>query len=280
MITRTIAWTAGITAVMAGSAFGQVWGSGSGGREGSQARAASPVIQDESYPVIALLSRRVEVVDWEDITFEEILDWMRDQGNRQVNVVPRWSSLNTVGVDQESTIARLVLRNSTVAEIMAEVLNELGAASGANITFQGERNTIRIATQVDFDNYRVLRVYDVTDVLFRVPDFSESAPQVDLARQSNAGGGGGGGGQPIFANAGGQNQQELSEEGDQDPEQILQDMIDTIRAVVDPLNWDQGQGTAPGGGPNRIRGYGRRSLLVYAPISVHEQINGFFAIDR
>jgi len=114
----------------------------------------------------------------------------------------------------------------------------------------------------------------VTDILFRIPDFSESAPQIDLQQASqSSGGGGGGSGQGVFANAGGgQSDEELSEEGDdEDPEQILEDLAQLIRDTIAPLSWETD------GGVNRIRGYGKRSLVVLAPISVHEQIAGWFS---
>ncbi|MHC5109154.1 MAG: hypothetical protein ACYTHJ_04670 [Planctomycetota bacterium] len=275
MNNRKLLGAAFFSLTLASTSFAQNWGSGSGGVEADGRPSSKVVMRDASFPVVQLLAKEVKQVDWEDITFDEVLNWLRDEGDSKINVVPRWSSLNQVGIDEDKTLSKLTLFDTTVAEVLTEVLDELGSGSGANVTYQGERNTIRISTAADFDSKLILRVYDVTDILFRVPDFSESAPQVDLSRQTNTGGGGGGGGQPIFANAGGQSQDELSEEGDQDPEQILDNLVDLIRDTVDPLNWND---TA--GGPHRVRGYGRRSLVIYAPISIHEQIVGYFSRIR
>ena len=71
---------------------------------------------------IALLRKRVDKVDWEEMPFEEVLDWLREEGDNRVNVLPRWLALNNDGVDEESLVT-LRLTNSMVAEVLNDRLS-------------------------------------------------------------------------------------------------------------------------------------------------------------
>ncbi len=269
-----------VTLLCSSAVFAQTWGSGSSGSDvlGSAPRQLTGA--EATAPVIHLLAKRVEGIDWDELTFDEVLSWLRDESDRKVNIIPRWAALAIEGIDEDKTVS-LKLDNTTVGEVLTETLDQVDP-NGA-VTFRGERNTLRISTIQDFDRKLELRVYAVTDILFRIPDFSESAPQIDLQQASQSGGGGGGGGgQGVFSTAGGGGaQEELSEEGDDDdPEQILEDLAQLIRDTIEPLGWETGGQGGGGGGANRIRGYGKRSLVVLAPISVHEQIGGWFSRNQ
>lgn len=271
MRNRSFVSAIAVTLLCTSAGFAQTWGSASTGAEtlGGTPRQFAGV--EPTTPVIRLLAKRVEGIDWDELTFDEVLSWLRDESDRKVNIIPRWAALAIEGIDQDKTVT-LKLDNTTVGEVLSETLDQIDP--NGTVTFRGERNTLRISTVPDFDRKLELRVYAVTDILFRIPDFSESAPQIDLQRASQRrGGGGGGSGQGVFSGgSSGGNQEELSEEGDdEDPEQILEDLAQLIRDTIEPLSWE------PDGGANRIRGYGKRSLVVLAPISVHEQIAGWFS---
>ena len=269
----------GVLALVVGSSsasFGQTPGSRSLGadefRSFTTMRAPSAALSMSR--VELLLRKRVAGIDWEERSFEEVLDWLREADGK-VNIIPKWNALAIVAVDRDQLVT-LKLNNTTVGEVLTEVLDQL--TETGEVTYHGERSSLRISTKDDFGRKLELRIYDVTDVLFRIPDFSESAPQVDLARQSSSGGGGGGSSsQPIFANSGGQNTEELSEEGDDDsPEQVLEDLVELILETIEPDSWF----TDGGGGRGRIRGFNKRSLVILNTVEVHEMIAGFFARHR
>ncbi len=48
-----------------------------------------------------LLRKRVDSIDWKDKTFEEVLDWLRDQGDNRVNIVPK---IGPLGAQSEQYI--------------------------------------------------------------------------------------------------------------------------------------------------------------------------------
>ena len=234
-------------------------------------RAGVTMGRASASPVETLLQKRVESIDWDEITFEEVLEWLRDEGEEKVNVIPRWTALNLEDVDADKLVT-LKLGSTTVAEILTETLDQLSETG--EVTFRGQDNTLRISTKTDLNRKLELRVYDVTDILFLLPDFAESAPQIDLSQQTGGGrGGGGGSSQPVFRNAGGQSQEELSQRGEQDPQKMLDDLATLIQETIAPDTWADF-------GPGVIKGFNKRALVVVNTVEVHEMIAGFFALNR
>jgi hypothetical protein len=234
--------------------------------------AATSVLGGGRDPAITMLKKRVETVDWQDTPFEEVITWLKDEGGSAVNIVPRWAPLGVEGIDRD-TLVTLQLNNSTIGEVLAELLETL--SEDGEVRFRAWGNTLRISTRADFERKRFLRVYDATDIMLRIPDFGRGAPVIDL---QNAGGQGGGGGQSVFSgSSGGQEEQTGGEQAEQDLQERLERMATLIRDVIGPNTWSQaGSAGGTGGGQNVIRVF-NRSLVVYAPIEIHEQIGGMFA---
>lgn len=224
---------------------------------------------------IALLTKRVEGVNWEDTPFEEVIDWLKAEGGGRVNIVPRWSQLSVESVDRDSLVT-LELGSTTISEVLAEALDQLDEGGGA-ITYHAEGNTLRISTKADFDRKLFVRVYDVTDLLFQIPDFAEEAPQIDLQNTSSGGGGGGAGqaAQSVFQGGGGAGGG--SNFGGQQAEQERADrlaMLPTlITTIIAPQSWTVNNPAALGA---IIPHDETQSLVVLATMEVHEQIGGRF----
>ena len=234
--------------------------------------AATSTLGAARDPALAMLRKRVETVDWEDTPFEEVITWLKDEGGSAVNIVPRWAPLGVEGIDRD-TLITLQLNNSTIGEVLAELLETL--SEDGEIRFRAWGNMLRISTRGDFERKRYLRVYDATDIMLRIPDFGRGAPVIDL---QNAGGQGGGSGQSVFSgSSGGQEEQTGGEQAEQDLQERLERMATLIRDVIGPNTWSQaGSAGGTGGGQNVIRVF-NRSLIVHAPIEIHEQIGGMFA---
>jgi len=227
-------------------------------------------------PALAMLRKRVETVDWQDTPFEEVITWLKDEGGSAVNIVPRWAPLGVEGIDRD-TLITLQLNNSTIGEVLAELLETL--SEDGEIRFRAWGNTLRISTRGDFERKRFLRVYDATDIMLRTPDFGRGAPVIDL--QSAGGQSGGGSGRSVFSgSSGGQEEKTGGQQAEQDLQERLERMAVLIRDVIGPGTWSQaGSAGGTGGGQNVIRVF-NRSLIVYAPIEIHEQIGGPFAYGK
>ncbi len=218
----------------------------------------------------ALLLKRVDKVDWREATFEGVIDWLNDHGEGKVNIIPRWGPLGVEGVGPE-TLVTLRLNGTTVGEVLNEVRDQLSETG--ELAYRGVGNTLRISTREDFGRKMELRIYDVTDILFQVPNMGRDAPIIDLqqASQSGASGGGGGGGQGVFGGGSSGTQQQTS---GQQAKRILDEQLDDLRELIEeiiaPETWEAG------GGRGRIRAY-NSSLIIYNTIEVHEMIAGSFS---
>jgi hypothetical protein len=242
-------------------------------RAGSSAQAASaPSPRLEAHAARALLSKRIENVDWVDAPFEDVIEWLKTEGEGRVNVVPRWGQLNVESVDTDTPLT-LQLNNTTVANVLTEALESI--SPDGELAFHAVGNNLRISTKADFDRKMYVRVYNVTDILFMIEDHGETAPVIDL-QQTRSGAGGGGGGQSVFAGGSGGNQQgRAGEQAEQEFQDRLDDLSEKLQQIIAPESWDTGQV----GGRGKIVTI-NRALVVYNTIEVHEQIAGFFAFGE
>lgn len=216
-----------------------------------------------------LLLKRVEEVDWPEITFEDIIQWLRQQGEDEVNVIPSYTKLQVKGVEPDSLVT-LKMRDVMIADVLNEVLDQLSDDDVLRI--RAYKNTIKITTRGDVERKLVTMVYRIEDLLFRIPDMGRSAPTVDLDAASRQGGqgGGGGGGQSIFGGAGGGSSSEDLEEEENEIEERADELITMIRTHIEPTSWIEG------GGPGAIGRFGEKTLVVTNTIEVHEKLAGFF----
>jgi len=223
---------------------------------------------------IALLDKRVQNVAWVDKPLEEVIDWFRDQSGGQVDVIMRWTALSVESVDRDSLVS-LNLRNAKVSEVLQEVLDHL--SEDGSLAFHAWRDRLKISTQSDFDRRLYLRVYDATDILFRVPDMGQDSPEIDLQQTTGGGGGGGGGGgQSVFSGGGGGGggSTQGGEQAEQEFRERLQELATLIQDTISPATWAAGQA----GGRGTVRVF-NRSLVVLNTIEVHETIAGNFVFD-
>lgn len=232
-----------------------------------------------------LLQRSVDKVEWTDATFEEVVDWLRDQSDDRVNIIIRWTQLNAEGVDAEKPVT-LSLRDTTVGVVLQEVVDQL--SEDGQVRFRAVGDTLRISSKADFERKMETRVYNVSDLVIVPPDFGRSAPTIDLEQAARQGGsqGGGGGGQSVFGGGSSGGSEDLEEEEDE-IEERLQELRDAIRNSIARDTWGadtggQGQSTfqATGSGNGRIEIFNNRSFIITNTIEVHEEIAGYFSYDR
>lgn len=227
-----------------------------------------------------LLRQRVASVDWKDATFEEVLDWFRDQGEGRVNVVPKWGPLQIESITRENTI-NLQLNNTSVADVLNEVLEQL--SEDGQLQYRGIGNKLTISTKQDFERKMYVRVYDATDMLFIVENFGQDAPRIDLQNAGRSGGGGGGGGQSVFQGSSASTSRgQTTDQLEQENQERLTKLRQLIEQTIAPETWDLTGSPNPGtggGGRGRIRVL-NNSLIVLNTIEVHEMIAGAFVFGK
>jgi len=262
-------------------ALGQTVATSIGDRSLSLRAGAGGGSSIASHSARQLLRKRVASLDWVDKTFEEVLAWLRDQGEDDVNIVAKWVAMGVEAVDQESLVS-LRIKNVTVREVLDAVLEQI--SEEGQITYHGWENVLTISTREDFARKLETRVYLITDLIFQAPDMGRSFPAVDLDAASRSGGGGGGGGsggQSIFGGQGGGSGSEDLEEEEAEVKERVDNLVDLILSHVAPPSWNRAPGGQPGSGagPGSIGQYNNRALVVTNTAEVHEQIAGFFAFE-
>lgn len=227
----------------------------------------------ESTVLLSVLNQHVDEVDFQDMPFEEVVDWLAKQG--AINVVPHWKAMEIEGINRDTGVT-VRLRDTSVREVLAAAMEWLreGDLTRSSVTFQGTGNTLRISTKNDFnheENFQV-KVYDVTDILVRIPDF-RGAPDIDI-QSAQQGGGQGGGSVQLFA-GGGQGGDDEGENTNNEF-QATNPALDALRAVIEDTiastTWDTF------GGKGKIRVYNKQ-LVISNSVEVHEKIGGRFVHD-
>lgn len=162
------------------------------------------------------------------------------------NIIVKWNQLEVLGVEKDTEIS-LKVHDVKWKTLINLVLEQAGG--DAELAWEiDDDGIIIISTKEDLSRNTKTHVYDVNDLVVRVPTFI--GPRIDITQAGGQGQGGqvgGIGGGRFIGNggggaAGGGNGGNLFEEGDEeeDPEaeaDVLAQLMDLIRATIDPDSW-------------------------------------------
>ena len=243
---------------------------------GSARRAGRVRSAPRMHPIRALLLKRVDGVSWDEAPLSDVFDWLGAQSTEhgKVNIVVRWRALEGESIDRDAVVT-LQMDDTTVKDVLDEVLDQL--SDDEPLTYLGQGNMLRISTKTDFDRKLYVRTYDISDILIRVRNFRGS-PQIDLQQQQQSSGGGGGGAggqaqvQSIFSGQGGGGGDDDDDEDEDDGERA-DEVMEWIRAVVEPESWQENAGL----GTMKVI---NNQLTVRNTLTVHELLGGPFHLDE
>jgi hypothetical protein len=216
------------------------------------------------------LSTRLPELNFQGVTLNDALDFMRDVSG--ANITVNWKALEASGMTRDAQV-NLHLTGITLRKALDMLLTE--ASGGDTITYVVDQGVIEITTRDLADHMMTTRVYPVEDLLMIVPDFTD-APQFSLdASQNQGNSGGGGGGAAGGVTQGGSTNQIFTGNGtngtNTEPVKTkaerAQELVDLIEAVISPDVWKEQ------GGPATIRYY-NGMLVVTAPRAIQEAIGG------
>lgn len=210
------------------------------------------------------LNRRVNI-DWDELAFEDVVDWLRDQTG--LNVIVRWPAIRGEGVQEDSPVS-LRLTDVPIWQVLNETVRQI--ADFGRIRYQGSNGTLIISTRSDFDRDLFLRVANVADLIIPIPDFGSSAPHVDIA-QVQAGSAGGSGATAVLVSPGDGGDEGGGGEAAKRMEIEQLDQLITVILATAASEFTDDERSA-------IVGFGRM-LIIRAPIEVHEAIDGTFVRD-
>lgn len=209
----------------------------------------------------------------QETPFNEILEWFSDREETgapvEMNIVPKLLVMEEAGVDTEFEVM-LQLRGAKLGQILRLVLEQVGGSDPATqLGFIAEGNLLTISTQDDLNSKLYLKVYDVTDIVLNVPDFT-NAPEMDVSNlqerqgQTSRGGGGGAASGNLFRTAGDEEDDEESRRAGR-----MEALVTLISDTIARETWQAN------GGEGTI-GVSGSSLIIYNTLEVHQRIESEF----
>ena len=222
-----------------------------------------------------LLNLRVDEISLDAVPFEQVTEWLADYTG--VNVLVRWSALEDVGVERDKPIS-LKMRNLRLSQVLWLIMSEATGGGPARLAYRATGDMIVLSTHEDLNRQMITKVYDVRDLLVRVPfhanaSFIRDQTYVAGLRPSVAAGAVGF--QPIIRNARSgvelytddEDGDRFTDEWEEDRDLAVQELIDAIVTAVEPETW------AVNGGAGAVREFNGFLIVRNIPY-VHQQLAG------
>lgn len=205
-------------------------------------------------------------VEYNQVPLESVMKNLVDVTGASMDIGWR-DDRNPSGLDKEALI-NFKAENLTALSILEKALSQaqVEGTLGGNSWQLTEAGTIEVGTKEYLNRTKRLEIYDISDLLLVVRDYSD-VPQFDLnsSLQAASSSGGGGGGQSPFQ-GGGQNSNNQTGASEQER---ADEVIRLVTELVESDQW-----TANGGSAANIRFY-KKQLLVTAPDYIHRQLAGY-----
>ncbi|TVQ60023.1 MAG: hypothetical protein EA379_09180 [Phycisphaerales bacterium] len=188
---------------------------------------------DEDRRVLADLENRRIPATFSANALEDVLNFIATVTNLNVDV--NWESLQNIGVDRDTEVS-LNLRSMPVRVVLQRILEKVSPDDFSRAGWAVEDGVLVIASEEALRKNTFIRIYDVRDLTFQIPNFT-NVPDLDLDSVLQQGGqrGGGGGGGGIFQDPG-------DDDVDIDESEMLERIQEIIRTNVDFEGWRENGG--------------------------------------
>jgi hypothetical protein len=229
----------------------------------AQAIAGDKVDNDARQATARFLSRSI-TIDLTDSRLEDVMTFLRDYSGADIQ--PIWTDADPAGagLDKEQRIS-ISVKDVSVLTLLERVLEKARTDfSPATWQFAREGGAVEVGPRAALNKHAYLRIYDVQDMLFQIPDFP-NAPELDLDQVLNQAGqqGGGGGGGSVFGD---------TEDGPlstRSEKELADELITIITENVETTQWQDN-----GGDGATIRFY-NGALIVRGPDYIHRQLGAY-----
>lgn len=226
------------------------------------ARPEAPTASDmEARAATARKLRKTLSIELNDARLEDIVTFITDFSGADIE--PMWiDDGGDAGLkkDQRMTIE---VKDVSVLTLIERVLAKAETDfSPATWQFAPSGGAVEIGPRGRLNKQAYLKMYDIQDMLFQIPDFAD-APRLDLDQVLNQGGQGGGGGGSVFGGDTGADVPFVP------TEELAQKIVEIVTEYVEPDQW-----TDNGGDGASIRHYSGH-LMIRAPDYIHRQLLGY-----
>lgn len=212
---------------------------------------------DEDSELNSKLEEVQPEISFEHQPLDQVMDFLVDLN--KVNIAVDWENLQEQGIERDKPIS-MRLRDVTLGAVLREVLAQAGGNVSLGYTIAD--GLLRIATKEKLDQLKYILVYDIRDLLVRIPRFTNS-PMVDLAEQSAPSAADSG---QAFDTASTSTDDEADSQSFAKNREIVDEILDIVRTTVEPDSWRES-----GAGDGALRELNGQ-LIVYNTSEAHQQI--------
>ncbi|MCO6438816.1 MAG: hypothetical protein J5J06_17105 [Phycisphaerae bacterium] len=209
--------------------------------------------------LISALDRPTSV-DFPKVPFNQVVERLAD--THGLNIVVDWHDLSTAGVERSVTVDLTLPQEISLRKVLTEVLDQAGA--GVPLDFAVQDGVINVATRDKLRRSTYTVVYDVTDLLMELPNFTD-APVPDLRHATTTA-------KPAIESSSmpWRVGDDDDDEAEEDPrrKELLEQLSDIIRNNVDQDSWHRN-----GGDVGRIDQFNGQ-LVVTQNAAAHGRIVG------
>jgi len=135
------------------------------------------------------LRQRLPKLDFNDIEFQNVIQFLRDVGNTNIDV--NWQALTAAGIEKSAKV-NVHLTDVSFEKALRVVLTNVGGTT--SLSFIVDEGVITISTKEDLQQKTISRVYDINDMIVRVPNFAGPVLNLQTVGGNSGNGGSSGGG--------------------------------------------------------------------------------------
>ncbi|MGH7133329.1 MAG: hypothetical protein ACREJO_15455 [Phycisphaerales bacterium] len=224
---------------------------------GGTAYAESP----ENQKIISALDKTKIRANFSENSMDQVIAYIQRTTN--VNVDVDWASLRSLGIDPETPVTLSLASDVSAKVVLERVLNRVARDQHSRPDFAVDGGILTVASPEALRRHKPVAMYNVTDLLLDIPDFSD-VPTVDLQavlQKAN-----GGSSATPFRDA-------LRKGGDDRPDRAtrIRKIVDIIERTVDPESWADAGGDV--GSIQELNG----SLIITTTPKNHREIQGVLA---
>lgn len=182
-----------------------------------------------------------------------------------VTIDPDWNSLATVGIQPETPVEIDWPQEASAEVVLKRLLAKASTAGESPADYAVADGIVTVASAADVQRQTVTLLYNITDLLFEVPDFTD-VPNLDLAQALRGGGAAPSGRRNPFDPGAGRGGGE--EPGSDARSQRVREIIRTVQKLVAPDSWRENGGDV--GSIQELNG----TLLVSTTPRNHAELQG------
>lgn len=182
--------------------------------------------------VRAVLNSPSPKLDFTEIAFDDVVKFIVNVSG--VNVFVKWSALNAVGIDK-STPVNVHLAGVTYKKALDVILDDVGGMN--ELGYVVDNGVITISTKDDLSGaaYRRTQVYDIRDLIVRVPNFI--APRIELSGATTGTEGDTDSGDGGLFGGDDDDEGDRAEEGTPSKAELINRIMTLITTTIDPNSW-------------------------------------------